>query len=130
MFAGVGFDVAEGGPVVGFVEDAGVEAALEEVAGAVVLGVEVHGPPGVDAEEEASEGFGGEGDEEKMYVVVKDAIAVDFDAFLFGDYGESFEVLGLVETGSEEGASVDAAGGGVDGDAGDDEAEFAGHLWR
>ena len=39
-------------------------------------------------------------------------------------------MLSLVEAGAEEGAAVDAAGGGVDGDPGDDEAEFAGHLKR
>ena len=38
-------------------------------------------------------------------------------------------MLGFVEAGSEEEATVDAAGGGVDGDLGDDEAEFTGHLW-
>jgi len=83
--AGVGFDVAEGGPVVGFVEDAGVESALEEVAGAVGFGVEVHGPPGVDAEEEAGEGFVGEGDEEEVYVVIQNAITVDLDLLFGGD---------------------------------------------
>ena len=83
--AGVGLDVAEGGPVVGFVEDAGVEAALKEVAGAVGFGVEVHGPPSVDAEEEAGEGFVGKGDEEEVYVVIQNAITVDLDLLLGGD---------------------------------------------
>ena len=44
----------------------------------------------------------------------------------------ALEVLSLGETvvGAEEGAAIDAAGGGVDGGPGDDEAEFSSHLER
>lgn len=83
---GVQVDVAHGVEVVSGVEDAGMEAGLKEVAGAAGEFIEVLSPPGVDAEEEAADGeFVGGGDEEEMDVVVHDAIAVDFDAFLFGD---------------------------------------------
>ena len=83
---GVEVDVAHGIEVVGGVEDAGMEAGLEEVAGASGDLVEVLGPPGMDAEEEAADGeFVASGDEEEVDVVIHDAIAVDFDALLFGD---------------------------------------------
>ena len=46
------------------------------------------------------------------------------------DSGEAFEVFGFVEAVAEQGGAVGAAGGGVDGFAGEDEARFAGHLGR
>jgi hypothetical protein len=39
----------------------------------------------VDAEEEAGEGFVGEGVEEEVYVVIQDAKTMDFDLLFGGD---------------------------------------------
>lgn len=89
-------------------ERGGKVSALEEVTGALVLLVEVHGPPSVKAGEESSQSGGSGWREQEVDVVVHQAIAVNLDVFFVSYFGGPFEITTLVEACSKDTSLIDS----------------------